>query len=168
MGDPDKRDVTRNAFIAGWAGVLPSEVQFRLAFIGLFVAVALLDADRASSQSGPASSAPLHSYATLTIAVNSETAMEHLSRGNGFAAAGDLDAAISDSRVPLRIKPDFFEAHANLANALKAKGDLDSAIVEYRIALRINPDYSEPHYSLANALRAKGDAEGAISEYRAA
>src|SRR5882672_7552843 len=147
----DKGEVSRNAFVAGCAGVLAPEVQIKPAFVFLFVAVMVLPGAKASSQPYLVSSGQVRNYVMLPAAVSAETATEHLSRGNNFAAAGDLESAITEYRAALLIKPDFFEAHANLANALKAKGDLDRAIAEYRAALRINPDFSEPHYSLGNA-----------------
>src|SRR6202140_2984695 len=164
MCDLRKHDIPRN----GCAGVLAAEVKIGAAFICLFFTVTMLAAAKASSQSDLTSPGLEYSYTMLTTAGSGETATEHLAGGNGLAAAGHLEDAISEYRAALRIKPDFFEAHANLANALKAKGDLEGAIAESRAALRINPNLAEAHGNLGNALKAKGDAEGAISEYKTA
>jgi eukaryotic-like serine/threonine-protein kinase len=70
------------------------------------------------------------------------------------------------TRKPLRLKPDYAEAHNNLGNALRQKGQLDEAIAEYREALRLKKDFAEAHCNLGQALLLKGQFRQAVEEYR--
>ena len=73
---------------------------------------------------------------------------------------------------PVRIEPDYPEAHFNLGAALVRSQDPNvqaEAISEYRTALRLRPDYAEVHCNLGNALaRVPGHMDDAISEFRTA
>src|ERR1035437_2199205 len=96
------------------------------------------------------------------------TAEQHLAFGYSRWPIGDLDGAIARYREPLRLKPDYPEAHEALGVALNGKNDWDGEIREEREALRLKPDYPEAHRELGAALAWKGNWDGAIKEYREA
>src|SRR5262249_29178338 len=78
----------------------------------------------------------------------------------------DVDGAIAEFRVAIRINKDFAPARFHLGVALSHKGDVEGAIAELREATRINKDYAEGHYALGVTLRDTGDVAGAIAEFR--
>jgi len=65
--------------------------------------------------------------------------------------AGDLDAAVRDSRRVLRIDPAFFRAHLRLGLALLAAGRPDEALAHLETAHRLEPDVPETASALAHA-----------------
>jgi tetratricopeptide (TPR) repeat protein len=65
--------------------------------------------------------------------------------------AGDLDAAVTDSRRVLRIDPTFFRAHLRLGLALLAAGRPDEALAYLETAHRLEPEVPETTSALAHA-----------------
>jgi tetratricopeptide (TPR) repeat protein len=53
------------------------------------------------------------------------SANDYLARGRGWRQRGDLDNAIHDFTMALRLKPDFEEAKIELESAKKAKAAAD-------------------------------------------
>ena len=47
-----------------------------------------------------------------------------------------VDAAIREYQISLRLRPDFSRAHLDLGTALAVKGDIDGAVQQLRLAAR--------------------------------
>lgn len=96
------------------------------------------------------------------------TPQDHLDRGHELYEKGDLNGAMAEYRVALRLEPNNAIAHYYLGAALGQKNDAQGEIAEYRASLRINDKIPDVHFFLGMALRRKGDLDGAIAEFRAA
>jgi tetratricopeptide (TPR) repeat protein len=97
-----------------------------------------------------------------------ESAIAHDGLAFAYASKGQLDMAIAEFQIALRLNPDYAEAHKNLGVAYASKGQLDMAIAEFQIALRLNPDSAEAHYNLGRAYASKGQLDMAIAEFQIA
>ena len=88
------------------------------------------------------------------------------------------DAAASEFRAALALKPDYADAALALGHLAEERGDRAEATAMYRDALRIAPAYppGSPgeqhsavyHFSLARMLAAEGRGDEAIDRYRTA
>jgi tetratricopeptide (TPR) repeat protein len=79
----------------------------------------------------------------------------------------DLDAALADYGVSIRLDPDNVESYDYRADVYQDKGDLDAALQEYDRATKIDPIYAA-HYSRGQVYEKKGDLDKARAEYNAA
>ncbi len=100
-----------------------------------------------------------------TLDRNPNCWMAHNNLGLVLADRGQLDQAIAQYQVALKIQPDYAEAHNNLGNALADRGQFDEAIAHYRRALQINPRDVEAVYNLGAALADCGQLDEAIAQY---
>jgi tetratricopeptide (TPR) repeat protein len=103
-----------------------------------------------------------------TVKKSPESADAHNNLGNVSTSKGQLDRAIAEFQMALRLKPDFTEAHDNLGNAYKSKGQLDKAIAEYQTAIRLEPDDADAHNNLGAAYISTSQLDMAIGEYQMA
>ena len=85
-----------------------------------------------------------------------------------MAESGDLDGAIDQYRVALKLDPNDAGIHNDFGVALHMRGDDRDAIYQYRQALTLNPADFAAHRNLADAYNETGDAEAAIKELRIA
>jgi protein O-mannosyl-transferase len=83
-----------------------------------------------------------------------------------FLQKGQINAAISDLRYLIHMKPDYADAHAKLGFAYEKLGLTDSAIEQLQIAARLAPASADIHTDLGNALFAKGWIDEAIKQYK--
>jgi len=67
-------------------------------------------------------------------------------------------------RIPLRLRPDFAQAHTNLGLLLWKENDLEGAQEEFRTALKLGS--LDAHLSLGAILDEKGQFDEAIAEYK--
>jgi TPR repeat protein len=93
---------------------------------------------------------------------------DRLKLADGLYRIGDLDAAIDEYRVALKLKPDFAKAHLQLAVALMAKQDWRAAMTELKEATRLDPKLTQAHYNLGTVLYTIGNLKGAIQSYQQA
>ena len=77
-------------------------------------------------------------------------------------AKGDIEAAIAEYNVALRLEPDSPIAYDNLGSALIAKQDWDGAERVFRKAVDRRSDDANARFSLGYVLMARGDAAAAI------
>jgi tetratricopeptide (TPR) repeat protein len=83
--------------------------------------------------------------------------------------AGDLDAAIAESKEAIGIWPDKPYFHYLLGRVLVRKNDAEAAIVELQWALNKAKNHSSPaNCELGRAFEATGDLQAAERQYRTA
>jgi tetratricopeptide (TPR) repeat protein len=107
-------------------------------------------------------------YLATAVALRPQSAGARLCLGVALSELGQLDEAIAEYRVAIRLDKDFAIAHSNLGSALGRKGLLDDAIAESREAIRIKRDFATAHCVLGAALAGKGLLDEGIAEHRAA
>ena len=81
---------------------------------------------------------------------------------------GDLDAALADYDISIRIEPDNVESYDYRADVYQDKGDLDAALENYNQATKIDPTYAAAYFSRGRIYEKKGDIDKARAEYNAA
>lgn len=98
------------------------------------------------------------------------TAQEYFDRGRSSLSnkSDEIDAAIADLSMAIKLKPDYHEAY-NMRGILKTnnKGDLDGALADYTKAIELNPNPSSysTYYTNRADIRAKlKDFTGALAD----
>ena len=86
-------------------------------------------------------------------------------RGNAFAGKGELDLAIRDFDLALKIKPDYAAALGNRGIAFSSKGELDLAIRDFDRALKLEPDDAKALNHRGVAFGKKGEHYPAIRDF---
>jgi tetratricopeptide (TPR) repeat protein len=66
-------------------------------------------------------------------------------------STGSLEAALTEYRKTISLKPDLAEAHLSFGQALGDAGRLDAAIAEFREVLRLKPGHAEAQQNLETA-----------------
>jgi TPR repeat protein len=79
---------------------------------------------------------------------------------------GDLDAALEECRVALKLEPTNAGIHLQLGTILMAKQDAHAAAIALTDAIRLDPESAHAHYNLANAQYSLGQLAAAIRSYR--
>jgi Tfp pilus assembly protein PilF len=98
-----------------------------------------------------------------------DSAYPHIYLGQAFySEKGDLDQAIEEYQIGLKLKPDNPDAHNKLGIVYLNKGWIDMAIEHELAALRLNPDFAVAHNNLGLAYFEKGWNEKAIEHYKMA
>lgn len=70
----------------------------------------------------------------------------HVSRGNMYAAKGQIDRAIKDYAQAIKLKPDYSKAYGSRAIAYKALGQIEKAKADAKKALDLNPNATVPTF----------------------
>lgn len=97
-----------------------------------------------------------------------DSAEDRLKLVEGLYRVGDLDAAIEESRVAIKLNPDDAKAHLQLGVILMAKQDWRAASSVLKEAVRLNPELTHAHYSLGSVQYSLGNVKAAIQSYRQA
>ena len=97
-----------------------------------------------------------------------ESAEVHNVLGISHASAGNLDRAIDEFRVALRLAPDDARAHWHLGAALASQGGHDEAVVHLRRSLELDPQNGQVHNDLGVLLAGQGRMDEAIAHFRRA
>jgi protein O-mannosyl-transferase len=105
---------------------------------------------------------------TRALACTQSNCVAHCNLAMPLVDKGAYEAAISECRQALQIKPHSSAALNNLGNALAGEGRFDEAITQYRLALQARPDYAEAMSDLGSAYLRTGDLDRAIAQYRKA
>lgn len=126
--------------------------------------------------------------ASLRLSRNDDFSI-HQAIGKALEGKGDLDAAIAEYRLALRLAPSQISeqvsgamppfgdiigdsllagVHFDLGGALFLKNDLDGAVAEFQEAVRLTPDNQFGYEILAEALLQKGDHAAALDQCRTA
>jgi TPR repeat protein len=91
-----------------------------------------------------------------------------LKLAEGLYRIGDLDAAIDEYRIALKLKPDSAKIHLQLGVALMAKQDWRAAMTELKEAMRLDPELTQAHYNLGTVFYTIGNLKAAIQSYQRA
>jgi TPR repeat protein len=91
-----------------------------------------------------------------------------LKLAEGLYRVGDLDAAIDEYRIALKLKPDSAKAHLQLGVALMGKQDWRAAMTELKEATRLDPELTQAHYNLGTVFYTTGNLKAAIQSYQRA
>jgi len=97
-----------------------------------------------------------------------DSAANRLKLAQGLYRIGDLDAAIEECRVAIRLNQDDAKAHLQLGVILMAKQDWRAAASVLKEAIRLDPAMAHAHYSLGIAQYSLGNVKAAIQSYREA
>ena len=89
-------------------------------------------------------------------------------RGSWKQKKGELDGALDDYGVSIRLEPDNVESYDYRADVYQQQGKLDLALADYNHATKIDPAYAAAYYSRGRIYEQKGDIEKARAEYNAA
>ena len=99
---------------------------------------------------------------------NKGLAAIYRARGSWKQKKGELDAALADYGISIRIEPDNVESYDYRADVYQQQGDLDRALADYNHATRIDPTYAAAYYSRGQIHEKKGDIAKARAEYNSA
>jgi TPR repeat protein len=81
---------------------------------------------------------------------------------------GDLDAAIEECRVALKLKSNNARAHLQLGITLMAKQDGHAAAIALMEAIMLDPELTHAHYSLGSVQYSLGNLTASTQSYRRA
>ncbi|MBI4688903.1 MAG: tetratricopeptide repeat protein [Nitrospirae bacterium] len=95
-------------------------------------------------------------------------AFAHIELGHTYCNQNQLEKAIEEYSIVLRLRPDSAEAHSDLCMAYSKKGELNEAFKECFSALILRPDNAEAHNNLGNVYLNSGDIDNALEHYRTA
>jgi tetratricopeptide (TPR) repeat protein len=90
------------------------------------------------------------------------------SLANEYLARGNMEAAIRNYRIAIKLSPGHQNAHAALGVVLAAQKKFDEAISQFRWVIAASPRYAPAHNNLGDALRAQGKLEEAVAAYEEA
>jgi tetratricopeptide (TPR) repeat protein len=89
-------------------------------------------------------------------------------RGSWKQKKGELEAALADYGISIRMEPNNVESYDYRADVYQQQGDLDHALEDYNHASRINPTYAAAYFSRGQIYEKKGDIAKARLEYNSA
>ena len=99
------------------------------------------------------------------IALRSDDADAHYSRGLAYSEISDFHAAIRDYTRAIELNPDDANPHYNRGFAYSEISDFHAAIRDYTRAIELNPDDADAHYSRGFAYSKISDFHAAIRDY---
>ena len=91
-----------------------------------------------------------------------------LKLAQGLYRIGDLDAALDECRVVLKLESHNARAHLQLGLTLMAKQDGHAAAIALMEAILLDPALTQAHYSLGSVQYSLGNLTAAIQSYRRA
>jgi len=89
-------------------------------------------------------------------------------RGSWKQKKGELDGALADNGISIRLEPGNVESYDYRADVYQQQGDLDHALEDYNHSSRIDPTYAAAYYSRGLIYEKKGDIAKARVEYNSA
>ena len=99
---------------------------------------------------------------------NKGLAAIYRARGSWKQKKGELDSALADYGISIRIEPGNVESYDYRADVYQQQGDLDRALEDYNHASRVDPTYAAAYYSRGLIYEKKGDVAKARAEYNSA
>ncbi|MEK6532294.1 MAG: tetratricopeptide repeat protein [Nitrospirota bacterium] len=100
-----------------------------------------------------------------TFPANAE---DRLKLAQGLYRVGDLDAALDECRVALKLQPNNAQALLQLGIVLMAKQDGRAGATALMEAILIDPELTHAHYALGGVQYGLGNVKAAIHSYRRA
>jgi tetratricopeptide (TPR) repeat protein len=98
-----------------------------------------------------------------------DSAYPHIYLGQAlYSEKGDLDRAIEEYQIGLKLKPDNPDAHNKLGIVYLRKGWIDKAIEHQLAALKLNPDFALAHNNVGLAYFEKGWNDKAMEHFKMA
>ncbi len=108
---------------------------------------------------------------TYIIESNAEArykAVAYYNRGLNSYRAGEIDKAINDFTLAIKMKPDDADAYDNRGISYIVKKEYDRALADFDRAIRIKPRSDASFYNRGVAYQLKGDYSQAIADYNRA
>ena len=110
----------------------------------------------------------LNQNTTEAIALTSDDAEAHNTRGIAYSKNGDQDKAIANFSKAIDLKPELAEAYNNRGVAYNIKDDYVYAIQDFNKAIQLCPDDANAYNNRGNAYSGKGEYDLAIEDYNEA
>jgi tetratricopeptide (TPR) repeat protein len=92
-------------------------------------------------------------------------AAAYRARGYWKHQKGDLDAALTDYDISIKMDPKHVEGYDYRADVYQDKGQLDRAIADYNMSIRLNPTYAAAYYSRGRVYEKQGKIDEAVADY---
>ena len=105
---------------------------------------------------------------THTLDCTAANDIAHHNLGNALTDRGNLDQAIEQYQLALKLDPASADIRIDFANALGKQGKMAEAIQYYEQALQLDPDSAKAHFDLGNVLAGQGKWAEAIQHYERA
>jgi len=102
------------------------------------------------------------------VAKSPGKARPHQFLGEAYAQRGELDAAVREYLLALRLEPRYLEAAYNLGNAYYAQRRLPQALAAFTLAVQVAPGHAMAHNNRGAVLQVLGDLAGAAAAYQEA
>ena len=102
------------------------------------------------------------------LALNPNTAREHLNYGLALLRVGDAKAGSAELEKARSLDPKLPHPYFNLAVVYKREGDFARALKEFEQVARLAPDEPVTHYNIGAIHRAQGQTERATAEFETA
>jgi tetratricopeptide (TPR) repeat protein len=99
----------------------------------------------------------MHTHDQLRKLRGQDAGGDQSARGSWKQRKGELDAALADYGISIRIEQDNVENFDYRADVYQQKSDLDRALAEYDQASRIDPTYTAAYYTLGLIDEKKSD-----------
>ena len=103
-----------------------------------------------------------------TVRMLPNSADDRLKLAQGLYRIGDLDAALDECRVSLKLQSNNARAYLQLGVILLAKQDGHAAAIALMEAILLDPELTHAHYSLGSVQYSLGNLTAAIQSYRRA
>jgi lipoprotein NlpI len=98
---------------------------------------------------------------------NRSRAAAHFNRGYEWRAKGDLDRALADHTMAIRLQPTP-AIYTSRGDVWREKGDVDRAIIDYGEAIRLDATSVAAFYRRGLAWREKDEIDRAMSDFTSA
>ena len=125
------------------------------------------DHDACSKGSGDAAIAGCDAIVADGNESGRNRAAAHFNRGDRWRAKGDLDRALADHTMAIRLQPTP-EVYTSRGDVWREKGDVDRAIIDYGEAIRLDATSVAAFYRRGLALREKDEIDRAMSDFTSA
>ena len=102
------------------------------------------------------------------VLVSPDSADDRLKLAQGLYRIGDLDAALDECRVALKLKSHNAKAYLQLGVTLMAKQDGHAAAIALMEAILLDPELTHAHYSFGSVQYSLGNLTAAMQSYRRA
>ena len=85
--------------------------------------------------------------------------------GNSLQTNGDLESAILNYQMAIKIDPSFSSGYNNMGIAYMSLGQNQKALISIKKAIKINPDFMDAYYNVGLTYRSLKNYEKAIEAF---